>query len=174
MAQSKNTKTAPRARVAHKLARYVRANPIHVPSRLSPQNPSTTHLSNSFIYSAFGGPAQKRLRNNANTWYPADDEKTLFKRKRNQPKPSTGRKSIQPGNVVILLSGRHKGRRVVVLKTLASGNLLVTGPYAVNGVPLKRVNPAYVISTSTKVSIEGVNANVDDNFFKRERHFTQS
>jgi hypothetical protein len=37
---------------------------------------------------------------------------------------------------------------------------------------LKRVNPAYVISTSTKVSIEGVNANVDDTFFKKERKFT--
>jgi large subunit ribosomal protein L6e len=39
---------------------------------------------------------------------------------------------------------------------------------------LKRVNPAYVIATSTKVSIEGVNANIDDSFFKRERHWTQS
>ncbi len=46
MAPSKNTKTAPRARLAHKLARYVRANPIHLQSRLSAQNPSTTHLSN--------------------------------------------------------------------------------------------------------------------------------
>jgi hypothetical protein len=45
MAQSKNTKTAPRARLAHKLARYVRANAIHLPSRLSAQNPSTSHLS---------------------------------------------------------------------------------------------------------------------------------
>jgi large subunit ribosomal protein L6e len=57
---------------------------------------------------------------------------------------------------------------------LASGNLLVTGPYAINGVPLKRVNPAYVIKTSTKVSVDGVNANVDDAFFKKEKHFTQS
>ena len=115
---------------------------------------------------------QKRLRNNANTWYPADDEKTLFKRKRNQPKKSTV--SVQPGNVVILLSGKHKGRRVVVLKSLKSGNLLVTGPYAVNGVPLKRVNPAYVIATSTKVSLEGVNAHIDDTFFKRETRYTAS
>jgi large subunit ribosomal protein L6e len=71
------------------------------------------------------------------------------------------------------LSGRHRGRRVVVLKTLASGNLLVTGPYAINGVPLKRVNPAYVIATSTKVSLDGVNANVDDAWFKRQRTWTQ-
>ena len=114
------------------------------------------------------------MRNSANTWYPADDESKLHQRKNTQPKPSTGRASVQPGNVVILLSGTHKGRRVVVLKTLASGNLLVTGPYSVNGVPLKRVNPAYVIATTTKVPLDGVTANVDDAWFKRSRTFTQS
>lgn len=72
------------------------------------------------------------------------------------------------------MSGAHRGRRVVVLKSLASGNLLVTGPYAVNGVPLKRVNPAYVLSTSTKVPLDGVNANVDDSFFKKAKSWTQS
>lgn len=72
------------------------------------------------------------------------------------------------------MSGRHRGRRVVVLKSLQSGNLLVTGPYAVNGVPLKRVNPAYVIATSTRVGLEGVNVNVDDAFFKRQRTWSQS
>jgi hypothetical protein len=39
---------------------------------------------------------------------------------------------------------------------------------------LKRVNPAYIIPTSTKVSIEGVNANFDDSFFKRQKTWTQS
>jgi len=60
------------------------------------------------------------------------------------------------------------------LKSLNSGNLLVTGPYAVNGVPLKRVNPAYVIATSTKVSLDGVNANVDDAFFRKQKTWRQS
>ncbi len=106
--------------------------------------------------------------------HPAEDEKQLFSRKSNQPRPSTGRKSITPGNVVILLSGPHRGRRVVALKTLASGNLLVTGPYAIIGVPLKRVNPAYVIATSTKVSLDGVTANVDESHFKRQVRFTKN
>ena len=42
------------------------------------------------------------------------------------------------------------------------------GPFAVNGVPLRRVNQAYVIATSTKVDVAAVKlpATVDDSFFK--------
>ncbi len=38
---------------------------------------------------------------------------------------------------------------------------------------MKRVNPAYVIATSTKVSLDGVNANVDDAWFKRQRTWSK-
>lgn len=38
-----------------------------------------------------------------------------------------------------------------------------------NGVPLRRVNQKYVIATSTKVSIEGVDVSkIDDDMFKRD------
>ena len=43
------------------------------------------------------------------------------------------------------------------------------GPFTVNGVPLRRVNQRYVIGTSTKVSLDGVDvSNIDDSFFARE------
>jgi len=76
-----------------------------------------------------------------------------FKRPNKTPKKTALRKDIQAGQILILLSGRFRGRRVVFLRQLSSGLLLVTGPYKVNGVPLKRVNQAYTIATNTKVNV---------------------
>jgi large subunit ribosomal protein L6e len=47
---------------------------------------------------------------------------------------------------------------VVLLKTLPQGTLLVTGPFKVNGVPLRRVNARYVIATKTTVSLDGIDS----------------
>jgi large subunit ribosomal protein L6e len=136
-------------------------------------HPSVISVS-TIIIIAVGGPQRKSFKNNAKTWYPADDEKTHFKRKRNQPKPTQGR-NVAAGNVVIILSGKHRGRRVVVLKKLASNNLLVTGPHSVNGVPLKRVNGAYAIVTSTKVPLDGVDVSkIDDAWFKSNKKYRPS
>ena len=52
--------------------------------------------------------------------------------------------------------------------------LLVTGPFKVNGVPLRRVNARYVIATSQKVDLSGIDSKkVDevagDKYFAREK-----
>ncbi|XP_006647437.1 60S ribosomal protein L6-3-like [Oryza brachyantha] len=102
-------------------------------------------------------------------FYPADDAKprTPSTRKAN---PTKLRSTITPGTVLIMLAGRYMGKRVVFLKQLKSGLLLITGPFKVNGVPIRRVNQAYVIATSTKVDISGVKVDkFDDKYFARDK-----
>ncbi|KAL6758754.1 ribosomal protein L6 component of cytosolic 80S ribosome and 60S large subunit [Haematococcus lacustris] len=99
-------------------------------------------------------------------FYPADDVPKPLSHKAVH-KPTKLRSSITPGTVLILLAGRFKGKRVVFLKQLPSGLLLVTGPFKLNGVPVRRVNQVYVIATSTKVELPQLDLSAfDDKYFK--------
>ena len=101
-------------------------------------------------------------------WYPISNFKKHFRRQCKKPKASHISAPLTPGQVVIILSGRFRGRRVVYLKKLESNLLLVTGPYKYNGVPLKRVNAAYVLPTNTKLNVNAeVAKDVKDDFFKK-------
>lgn len=106
---------------------------------------------------------------NTKNWYPVTDSKKRFTRKCKVPRAAKLRNDITPGTVLILLAGRFRGRRVIYLNQLKSGLLLVTGPYKLNGVPLKRVNQAYVIATKTKVNLGKIGAveKINDDFFKK-------
>lgn len=74
----------------------------------------------------------------------------------------------------MLLSGRFRGKRVILLRQLSQGVLLITGPFKSNGVPLRRVNHRYVIATSTTVDISGVDGAIldrvaADEYWSREK-----
>jgi len=99
-------------------------------------------------------------------YYPGED--VAVKRTALVHKAPKLRGSLTPGTVVILLASRFRGRRVVFLKQLDSGTLLVTGPYAINGVPMRRVDARYVIATKTKIDVSAVDvAKFDDAYFKK-------
>jgi len=109
----------------------------------------------------------------ASKWYPAEDV-AVDKKVRKSIKAHVPRSTLTPGTVLILLAGRFRGKRVVLLKHISQGVLLVTGPFKINGVPLRRVNARYVIATSQKVDLAGIEqAKVDeiasDKYFVREK-----
>merc|ERR1712037_746244 len=81
------------------------------------------------------------------------------------------RSSLKAGTIAIMVAGVHKGKRVIVLKTLSTGLLLVTGPFKVNGCPLRRVNQRFVVATSTSIDLSAVKIpeKIDDAYFRRAR-----
>lgn len=100
----------------------------------------------------------------------AVQEQPVPKQTRKTARPQKLRSSLVPGTVLILLAGRFRGKRVVYLKSLEDNTLLVSGPFKVNGVPLRRVNARYVIATSTKISLESLDlSKYDVAYFARER-----
>jgi len=124
------------------------------------------------VYGAVGpkkAPKEETARNKKTRYYPADDVKRPLPSRRHLHKPARVRPSITEGTILILLAGRFRGKRVICLKPLKSGLLLVTGPFKVNGVPVRRVSQAYVIATSTKLDI----SSVDTSRFTDE-YFTES
>ncbi|MCJ1293276.1 hypothetical protein MMC34_004830 [Xylographa carneopallida] len=109
----------------------------------------------------------------AKKYYPAEDV-VKPKKVRKTIHAAKPRATLQPGTILILLAGRFRGKRVVLLKHLPQGILLVTGPFKVNGVPLRRVNARYVIATSAKVELKGIDSKTvekvsGEGYFAREK-----
>jgi large subunit ribosomal protein L6e len=117
-----------------------------------------------------GGPEARKLAEQSRIYPPEDPPLPRAGKAAQAHRRTKLRKSITPGTVLILLAGRFKGKRVVTLKQLDSGLLLVSGPFSVNGVPLRRVNQAYVIATSAKIDVSSVDASkFDDSYFAKKQ-----
>ena len=93
---------------------------------------------------------------------------------RKSTRPPTVRSSIVQGRIAIVLAGRYKGKRVVVLGQLPSGLVLVTGPFKLNGHPLRRIPASYLLATGTKIELSVDVSAVKDDLFKKPTTKKQS
>jgi len=106
-------------------------------------------------------------------WYPAEDVPKPKKARKTQ-RPTKFRDTLTPGTVLIILAGRFRGKRVVLLKKLED-SLLITGPFNINGVPLRRVNAKYVIATSTKIDLSSASPDLSKfnaTYFSRSKKYS--
>merc|ERR1712129_412650 len=78
------------------------------------------------------------------------------------PKPTFVEKPVK---------GAKKGKRVVGLKQLASGLVLITGPMKLNGCPMRRVNQIYLLATANSIDVSAVALpeTINDEYFKHAK-----
>merc|ERR1712226_315426 len=156
-----------RSRMYHKKAIYKFAKKKQAPKAAAAKKPA-------FVEKKVGGAKNGGTRKVAAVKpkfdYPTSvktvvkTSKNLFSKQKRSLRPS-----LSAGVIAIVLAGVHKGKKVVVLKQLGTGLLLVSGPYALNGCPLRRVNQRYLLATKTKVDVSGVKVpeHINDAYFKR-------
>lgn len=125
------------------------------------------------VKGAQNGGERKVLVKRGPKFYPTETRPNKNKTGRvcHKNHPRRFKKGLEPGRVLIILAGKHRGKRVVLLKTLKSGLLLVSGPFKLNGCPLKRMHQNFVIVTRTKIPFDGVKVpkHINDKYFKAKK-----
>lgn len=65
--------------------------------------------------------------------------------------------NLKLGSVLILLTKKLLGKKVVLIDITESGLFVVTGPFSVNGVSMRRVNPVYTLFSGAFINLEKLN-----------------
>lgn len=125
------------------------------------------------VKGAQNGEQRKVLVKKGPKFYPTETrpKKSKTGRVTHKSHPRKFKKGLEPGRILIILAGKHRGKRVVLLKTLKSGLLLVNGPFKINACPLRRMHQKFVIVTRTKIPFDSVKVpkHINDKYFKAKK-----
>jgi large subunit ribosomal protein L6e len=72
------------------------------------------------------------------------------------------------GTILIFLHPlRYHGKKGILLNITSSGNLVITGPCQINGIPLQKIHPNYLIATGKQLNLMNLNFRIfTDSYFK--------
>jgi ribosomal protein L14E/L6E/L27E len=87
------------------------------------------------------------------------NEKIFKKRKNNNVNPKKILRNkpkiiLERGSILILLTKKYLGRKAILLNTTESGLFVISGPYLINGISIRRVNEKYTLYSGAKVNLE--------------------
>jgi len=76
------------------------------------------------------------------------------------------RKKFKKGTVLILLGLKFQGKKSILLKITKKGFLVISGPFGINGISLRRINPRFAIPTEIKIDLSNLKLGfLNDNYF---------
>ena len=77
-----------------------------------------------------------------------------------------GNSHIKKGSIVILLSSNLQGKKAIILNTTKLELFVISGMYRLNGIPIRRVNPRYILPTDIQIDIDDINTTIfNDEYF---------
>mmetsp|Transcript_29247 Transcript_29247/g.57225 ORF Transcript_29247/g.57225 Transcript_29247/m.57225 type:complete len:203 (+) Transcript_29247:25-633(+) len=113
---------------------------------------------------------KKKKKENKNCL--TDFEKLNFLKKKKtkginkKKKANKSHEKIKKGSVIILLGLKFQGKKAILLKITKKGFFVISGPFSINGIPLRRINPRYALPTEINVDLSNMKLGfINDNYF---------
>ncbi|ABW98320.1 rpl6B (nucleomorph) [Hemiselmis andersenii] len=76
------------------------------------------------------------------------------------------KKKFKIGSIIILLGSKFQGKKAVLLKITKKGLLIISGPFSVNGISLRRINPRYAVPTEIGIGLNNLQLGfLNDDYF---------
>ncbi|AEA38705.1 60S ribosomal protein L6B (nucleomorph) [Cryptomonas paramecium] len=70
------------------------------------------------------------------------------------------------GSIVIISFGKLRGKKAIILRTTKCQMFVISGPFSLNGISIRRIKPGHIITTRNRLDVDSVNTRIfDDEYF---------